>query len=161
MRSRGLALALLFLASFLLACSSEEPGDHPAARGSHAALAFITPAFGDGVVAVDAETLEIVWRRAPHGSPRAGRPMHLAVSDRRLYVGNLDGPGIVVLDASNGDTLAHVALPHEVVGIVVAPYGVVSGTARHLAHERAFVVTGARDARETYLVGASWTLSGP
>lgn len=102
-------------------------------------LVYVTPAFGEGVAAVRAETLEVAWRRAPTGAVRSGRPMHMARSPGKLWVGDLDGPGLVALDPETGETIHSLKLPHEVVGIAVSPDGET-------------LVTGARDALEAYVV---------
>ncbi len=100
---------------------------------------YITPAFGEGVAAVRVDTLEVAWKRAPRGEVRSGRPMHLARSEGKLWVGDLDGPGLVALDPATGETLHSLRLPHEVVGIAVSPDGQT-------------LVTAARDALEAYVV---------
>jgi hypothetical protein len=113
---------------------------------------FISPAFGQGVCALDADSpdLAVLWKRAPKGEVRDGRPMHLAfdAAAGRLWVGDLDGPGVVALDARTGETVFSLKLPHEVVGIALSSNG-----------KR--LVAGARDALEAYVIDAvHGTLSG-
>src|SRR4051812_45678289 len=67
--------------------------------------------------------------------------MQMALSEGKLWVGDLDGPGLVALDARTGETVHSLKLPHEVVGIAVSKDG---GT----------LVTAARDALEAYVVDA-------
>jgi hypothetical protein len=133
---------LLLAASFFSACTG------PPSRE----LAFVTPAFehdgkgGGGVAAVDVASrdLAIVWTRRPEKSGlRPDRALQILFDARRgrLWVGDLDGPGIVALDAATGETVASLPLHHEVVGIALSPDG-------------RRIVTAARDALEAYVLDA-------